>query len=249
MAQKKQIKFIDVGPFDGPIQNGKFQNWEALCTIDDGKGGRTEVVVQLGSEGMSKKFKPGTYTGFFCGKTDSDLWKVCVQAQDNEGLGAPQDPQRPRASGGGSQPSGGGGRSYNNDSGIMACAVGLVKSLVEASQIKTLDESLSSVKEAFKDLKAFNEEIAQEGAKKDAAKAAAEKEKSEITAALKTAGLLEEVRSAKISYGDLKAAWSESAGNDAKFAIAISKLLPDVPGEEPSTDGAPETAASDDIPF
>ena len=59
MADKKQITFREVGQFNGPIQNGQYENWEASATIDDGKGGTIGVVVG--------EFAPSSVAGIICG--------------------------------------------------------------------------------------------------------------------------------------------------------------------------------------
>lgn len=240
MANKKQVTFIKVGPFRGPIKNGKFENWEADATVkgESGKGDQ-EVVVSVGSKGMADKFKAGTYTAFYSGKTESDVWRVTVLAADNEGLGAPK--QEGFGGGSGGQRQQGGGYTRNPDEGCMASACGLVKSLIESGKSKITDVpgALEALKDAFDGVKKI---IGASASAAESQKPAEEKTKSElqlIADCLKQHGLTEEVRGANLERDSIVAWWKE---------LTESEFIERIKGEiEDKAATAPEDDA--DLPF
>lgn len=239
MANKKQIQVTKIGDFSGPFQNGKFENWEAPATVKDDKGSQ-EVVISVGSKGMADKMKPGSYLGFFAGKTDDNKWKVVFLAADNEGLGAPKKDGFGGSGGGYKGGSGGGGGGYtrNPDDGSMACACGLVKSLIETKVIKTVEESLEALKEAFIGVKA----IMAESLPKHETTAHEHKEEAkdvmtDIRKAIGDVNLETEVRKAGCTVKQLKDLWDKHGEDADAFIENLEQLL--IPKEDATDKDTP----------
>lgn len=148
MAEKKQLKIISVGAWDGPHKKGKYTNYFADATLSDGNK-ESDVIVQVGSEGMTKKFTVGeTYTGKAVYKDDEKgKWVISFMAGDNPGLAAPKEEYH----------GGGGGRGYGgpkggNESFALSYAKDVYVGLAAAGhpvEAETIGKDIVSLAEEF----------------------------------------------------------------------------------------------------
>lgn len=231
MAENKKLKIDWVGDFSGPHKNGKYENYTAYAKVSE-NGKSSDVIVQVGSEGMAKKFKAGeTYEGKFVYKNEQEgKWLVAFMASDNPSLAEPK-----KEYSGGSGYKGGGGYSRDPDEGSMATACGILKSMIEAGfyspETKTAD-ILSELEAMFNGVKEIRNRNSQ---KQEPAKEEAPDKDKLAWELIKKHGLSKQFKEAHIERDDILK-WYD-LGEDRFIQNIKLALVPDVPSED------------DDLPF
>lgn len=91
MAEKKSYKIDQLGEWTGPIQNGKYTNYQCNGFASNERGS-AGVIIQVGSEGMTQRMKVGeSYIGKSIFQDQaSGKWVINFMAADNPSLKAPE---------------------------------------------------------------------------------------------------------------------------------------------------------------
>lgn len=231
MAKTKEITITSIdSPWEGPIKNGNYTNYECNGTMKGMKGDESVRVI-VGSEKMTGKFKAGEkYVGGFVGKTDDDRWKVAFLAKNNPSLSSSQEGYSGGSTGGSSGGSGGGssgGQENRNRSFAvsyvkdMACAaVGAGDMTAEAAVDFTLKHA--EVVELYLDggvQKADAEP--QRGVE---ATKSAEPTREAIGDILKRHDLVRRVGDANVDLEELKGLWDD---DEEKFVANVESAVAD----------------------
>ena len=220
---KREVKVLSIdGEWEGPILNGKYENWEADGTIDGTKG-PSRAILQVGSKNIAGLVKAGdTYIGQFFGKDEeTGRWRVCFMAKDNPAL---KRDVHERGGDGGNNMGIAVGHAINNAVSLFCSQH--PKQEPDFDKIKVYAERIMALAAEMKHVETTNNEPMQNALV------------IEIRAALMDAGILDDVDGSDLREEDLVKAWMK-IGDKGEF---VHRLKDKLGLNEPPPD-------DEDIPF